>query len=394
MRLHEVDLADPGLYGSGDPHPVFAFLRSQPGLAWNRERDGPGFWAVTRYADAVAVYRDTASFTSTRGAILRPDRGRPDPAGGRMLVMTDPPRHTKLRGILNRGFTPRTVDRLRARLDLTAGELLGRALERGRCDFVADVAARLPVITTCELMGVPAQDQARMLELTSTAFGATSGLTAANAHAEILTYYAELVERRRLAPGDDLVSLLATAEVDGRRLTDAEVLLDCDNLVVGGNETTRHAAAGGLLALVQHPQELERLRREPGLVEAAVEEILRWTTPGMHVLRTAARTAVVGGQVVRPGEEVVVWNVSANRDPAAFERPDRFDAGRSPNRHLAFGTGEHFCLGAAMARLELRALFARVLADVAAVELAGPVERLRSNVVCGLERLPVVLRPR
>ncbi len=401
MTGPDVDLSDPGLFATGDPHAAFARLRDSPGLYWNRERSGPGYWAVTRYADAVAVYRDTASFTSTRGTILGPNRGAADPAGGRMLVMTDPPYHGRLRAVLGRGFTPRIVQRLERRLEAEVRVLLERAVRAGRCDFVADVAARVPVVLICEMMGVPQADWELMYRLTSAAFSSdvpeagasAAAVRAASAHAEILGYYANLLAHRRRDPREDLVSVLATAEVEGRRLSDRDVLLNCDNLIVGGNETTRHAAAGGLLALVQHPGQLERLRGDPALLEAAVEEVLRWTTPGMHVLRTAAAGAVVGGQSVGEGQQVVVWNISANRDEPAFPDAGAFDVGRRPNRHLAFGVGEHFCLGAALARMELRILFGELAARVASVELLGPAERLRSSVVCGLRRLPVALRP-
>jgi cytochrome P450 len=391
------DLTDPDLYASGDPHATFAELRRSPGLRWHPEAAGPGFWSVTRYRDCLAAYRD-ASFTTTRGTLLAPDRGRSDPAWGKMLVMTDPPRHTKLRAVLNRGFTPAVVARLRERLATEIAALLDRALEARDVDFVTDVAARIPVVMICDMMGVPQADWDRMHGLTRVAFGSadpdyqlspSERLSKGAAHTQILGYYARLLAERRRAPREDIVSTLATAEVDGRRLSDEEVLLDCDNLMVGGNETTRHAAAGGLLALIQHPDQLSMLRAEPGRLDAAVEEILRWTTPAIHIMRTARRETEVGGQAVRPGQQVVIWNLSANRDEAEFHVPGQFDVTRSENRHLSLGFGEHFCIGAALARMELRLLFEQLLARVRSVELGGPPERLRSNVIWGYKRLPV-----
>lgn len=395
-----LDLTDPGLYLSGDVHAVFAELRRTPGLFWQAEAGGPGFWAVTRYADALPVYRDTHAFTTTRGILLKPGRGRPEPGSGRMLVMTDPPRHTELRRVLNRYFSPRTVAGLEARLRRDVEELLDRALAAGRCDFVSEVAARVPVSVICEMLGVPEADRARVHELTGIAFSSAdpayrvSGserMSAGRAHTEILGYFAGLLRRRRDAPGEDIVSLLATAEVDGERLDDHEVLLDCDNLIVGGNETTRHAAAGGLLALLEHPDQLERVRADGALLEPMVEEVLRWTSPATHVMRGTLRPVEVAGQAITPGQDVVIWNISANRDEAAFERPHRFDVSRSPNRHLALGVGEHFCLGAALARMELRVLFAALLGRTRTIELAGQPQRLRSNMLTGYRALPVRL---
>jgi cytochrome P450 len=402
MTRTGLDLTDPELYLSGDVHDVFAGLRRTPGLLWQAEAHGPGFWAVARYADALPVYRDTHAFTTTRGILLKPGRGRPEPGSGRMLVMTDPPRHTELRRVLNRYFSPRTVAGLEARLRHDVEGLLDRALAAGRCDFVSEVAARVPVSVICEMLGVPETDRARVHELTGIAFSSadptyrgteSERMSAGRAHTEILGYFAGLLRRRRDAPGDDIVSLLATAEVDGQRLDDQEVLLDCDNLIVGGNETTRHAAAGGLLALLEHPGELAKVRADPGLLEPLVEEVLRWTSPATHILRSARRPVEVAGQAIRPGQDVVIWNISVNRDEAAFDRPHRFDVARSPNRHLALGVGEHFCLGAALARMELRVLFGALLARTRAVELAGQPERLRSNMLTGYRSLPVTLTP-
>ena len=398
-----MDLSDPDLYALGDPHGLFAELRRRPGLYWNEEHDGPGFWALTRHADALAAYRDTARLTSTRGILLGPDRHAVDPAAGRMLVMTDPPRHTRLRGILNRAFTPRMVARMQESLQAAVEELVGRALAAGRCDFVNDVAALVPVTMINEMMGVPRSDWSLMQELTRVAFGSadrayqlspSERLSKGSAHTQILAYHSRLLADRRREPGEDLVSVLATAEIDGRRLSDHEILLDCDNLIVGGNETTRHAAAGGMLALVENAGQWSALREDPTLVDSAVEEILRWTSPAVHIMRTVTREHTIGGQTVRPGEQVVIWNLSANRDEAAFREPQAFLVRRSPNRHLTFGMGEHFCIGAALARMELRILLTDLLARVDRVELDGPAERLRSNVVSGFKRLPVVLHPR
>jgi cytochrome P450 len=391
----DVDLADPGLYEHGDPDAVWARLRARSPV--HRNPGATPFWSVTRYADAVAVYRDAATFSSARGMVLGVDPQAGDPASGRMLVVTDPPRHAKLRRVISGVFTPHTLRRLESRVRSTVGQLVSR-VAGGECEFVDEVAARLPVTIICELLGVPAQDQDWMYHLTSTAFGggdpaATADVAPAEraqAYGDIFDYYRDLARHRRGSPGTDLVSVLARGDVDGVPLDVEDVLLNCTNLVIGGNETTRHAAAGGLLALIERPGLWPALRAADA-VPSLVEEVLRWTTPGMHVLRTASRDTEIAGQPIAAGDRVVVWNASANRDEDVFDQPWCFDPFRSPNRHIAFGQGGHHCLGAALARIELSTLFGALLDTVSRVEPAGPVRRVRSCVLRGVRRLPVKL---
>lgn len=393
-----IDLADPDLYAHGDPDAVWAELRASDPVHRTVRADGSAFWSVTRHADALAVYRDPDLFTSERGMVLGVDA---DPAAGRMLVVTDPPRHGALRAVVAGAFTPRVLRRLEDGVRGLVGDLLGRAVAAGGAEFVDAVAARLPVAVVCDLLGLPAADHDWMYHLTSTAFGGgdpsldadrVSPSERADAYGEIFDYYAALAEARRSEPGDDLVSALVHGQVDGAPLEVEEVLLNCTNLVIGGNETTRHAASGGLLALVGNPEQWRALRADPDLLPRAVEEVLRWTTPGMHVLRTATADTDVAGVPIAAGERVVVWNAAANRDPAVFDSPERFLVDRSPNRHLTFGQGAHFCLGATLARMELRVLFAELLRRVEAVTVTGPVERVPSAVLRGLRRLPVAFR--
>jgi cytochrome P450 len=250
------------------------------------------------------------------------------------------------------------------------------------------------VAIICELLGVPAADQDWMYHLTSTAFGGgdpgstddVSRSERAQAYGDIFDYYQDLAAQRRKTPGPDLVSTLVHGEVDGIPLGTEDVLLNCTNLIIGGNETTRHAAAGGLLALAE-PEAWQAVRD----IDSLVEEVLRWTTPGMHVLRTATRDTEIAGQPIGAGESIVVWNASANRDEEIFEHPQRFDPARAPNRHIAFGQGGHHCLGAALARIELAALFEALTTRVRQVEVIGPVRRVRSCVLRGIRQLPVRL---
>ncbi|MEU8180863.1 cytochrome P450 [Micromonospora sp. NPDC049044] len=385
------DLADPDLYADGDPHAVWRRLRAEQPLFWNEQEGRPGFWAVTKYDDAMRIYKDPATFSSARGILLGTAQGRGDPAGGKMLALTDPPRHGQLRALVNRWFTPGAVSQLEEAMRRIARRLVDAAVARGDCDFVRDVAGPLPVHVICWLLGVPRADRDMLYELTSRAFGVEDRAGQSAAHQNILLYFMELAEQRRLAPADDLVSVLVEATVEGKPLTDTEVLLTCDNLLVGGIENVRHAAAGGILALLDHPGELRRLRADPSLVPSAIEEILRWTSPATHIVRTVRREVQLRGRTIDPGSLVTIWNPSANRDEDVFPDADRFDVGRTPNRHLAMGVGEHFCIGAGVARQELRVLVEELLAGTAAIELAGAPVRLRSCEINGFERLPVKL---
>jgi cytochrome P450 len=268
---------------------------------------------------------------------------------------------------------------------------------------VDDVAAHLPVAMTCELMGVPRADWDEMHRLTCRAFGASdhayrtspdARVSAAEAHTEIMMYYRRLVAERRAEPRDDVVSALATGTVDGQPLRVSDILLHCDNLIVAGQETARHAIAGGVLALVDAPRQWSLLQDDESLLPTAAEEILRWTSPGMHVLRTAMREVPLGDVVVREGDAVTVWNASANRDAKVFDQPDVLDLTRTPNRHLALGVGAHYCLGAALVRLELSALLVALRRSVRGIALTGPVTRLRSNLIGGYTAVPVALEGR
>ncbi len=396
-RLSSIDLADPTLYESGDPESTWAALRAESPVFWNEEPGGAGFWALTRYDDVSRVCRDTAAFSSARGMRLGTDQAAADAAAQKMLIVTDPPRHAKLRRIMQSVFVPSMLRRLDSDIRHTVVDCLERAVSSDGCDFV-EIIGRLPVAAVCTLIGVPRADWEFMLERTRIAFGSMDGdegdkLAKIEAHADILVYYDQLAACRRRQPEGDIVSALVDGEVDGVRLTDEEVFLNCDGLISGGNETTRHAAAGGLLALIENPDQWKRLRADAGIIPTAVVEILRYTSPGMHVLRTATRDVVIRDQPIRAGDRVTLWLAAANRDEDVFTSPERFDVGRSPNRHLTFAFGEHHCLGAALARMELTILLQELTARVSRIEQRGPARRLRSNLLRGLERLPVALHP-
>jgi cytochrome P450 len=398
VQVEAIDLADPDLYATGDMWGVWRYLQERHPVFWNRRPDGSGFWALTRHRDAVALYYDTQSFTSERGMTVVTDAAAGRAAGGRLLITTDDPRHRQIRDVMGPVFAPKAI----AALEHTMREVARRLLDRVRSgepfDFVDTVAAILPSTLICQLLGVPREDWDLMIELTSVAFGSVAALPGVDqvseaekteAHANIFLYYRDLLKERRRNPGDDIVSRLAHGRIDGRPLTDQEVLLNLNGVVTGGSETTRHSGAGAVIALIENPGEWERLRRDPSLLPTAVEEVLRWTAPSLHVMRTALRDTTVAGQRVRAGERVSVWHPPVNRDEEAFPDAERFDVGRSPNKHLTFGLGLHFCIGATLTRLELQVLLDELRNRVEHMELAGPVKRLRSAVMWGVDRVPV-----
>jgi cytochrome P450 len=387
----EINLTDPELYSHGDPYAVWKWLRANDPVHWHPPAMLPGFWVLTKYEDVRAVYRDPATFSSAGGILLRPESHGEDPGGGRTLALTDPPRHRQLRALVDDWFSPRSIRLLETEMRAVAHDIVMRALERETCDFVTEIAARVPLFVICKMMGVPKEDWERLFALTNEAFGAGDATERRLAHFDILQYFERLVEIRRKAPADDLVSVLATAEIDGKKLTLDEMLLNCDNLLVGGTENTRIAAAGGMLAFLEYPDQWQALAADPTLLPSAVDEVLRWTSTATHIMRTTTQPVTVRGQRIEAGERVTLWNPSANRDESVFDDPDSFLVDRKPNRHLALGAGEHVCLGGPLGRLELRLLYEELLSNTARIELAGTPVKLSSIVVNGLEQLPLKL---
>jgi cytochrome P450 len=389
-----INLTDPKLYSHGDPYAVWRWLRANDPLRWHPPADLPGFWIVTKYDDVRAVYRDPATYSSTGGIILRAQEHGSDPGGGRTLALTDPPRHRQLRAVVDEWFVLRSVRTLEDEMrDVTRG-VVARAVERGTCDFVTEVAARVPLYVICKMMGVPQGDWEHLFALTNDAFGASEALMRRLAHLEILDYFETLVRARAKRPADDLVSALVAAEVGGRKLTPDELILNCDNLIVGGTENTRIAAAGGMLAFIRHPGQWRAVVDEPPLLTSAVEEVLRWTSTATHIMRTATRPVELRGREIKAGDRVTLWNPSANRDEDIFAEPERFDVRRKPNRHLALGGGEHFCLGGTLARAELRLLYDELLRNTESIELDDEPVLLGSIVVNGPECLPTRFIPK
>ena len=401
MDLAEIDLLE-DTWARGVPHEAFALLRREAPVFWHPEPDGPGFWAVTRHADVVAVSRDPATFSSELGATFIDTQTDEALAQLRLTILNmDPPRHNRYRRLVSRGFTPRMIDRLVATIERRAARIVDEVVDRGECEFVEDVAAKLPLEMICEMIGLPEADWPRMFELSNTLVGFDDPDLRATpeegeaAAAEIYAYCDAVAADRRANSRDDLMTALVQAEVDGERLTDLELNLFFVTLVVAGNETTRNLISHGMLALIEHPDQLRRLREDPGLWPTAVEEMLRWGTSIHNFRRTATRDTELRGQRIAAGDKVVMYYMSANRDEEVFEDPFRFDVGRTPNDHVAFGGGGvHYCLGASLARAEIRAIMRQLVERLDDVQLAGEVRRLRSDFVNGIKSMPVTFRAR
>jgi cholest-4-en-3-one 26-monooxygenase len=397
------ELVDPERYARGGyPHDVWTQLRAEAPVAYFAPPGYEPFWAITRHADILEIAKQPTRFSSAQGIMLRPAGVVFPPS--EMVVMLDPPRHGPLRRVANGRFTPRAVRACRDDIERIAVEILagaGSASASGEFDFVEQVAAPFPLAVIAWVLGVPADDWKLLFRWTDEVIGKedpeyrrpgeTPGQTAKRARSELHAYFRELIGQRRRDPQDDLVSELIRGEVDGAPLTEEQLVSYCELLVEAGNETTRNAVSGGVLAFCEHPGEWEKLREHPDLMSDAVEEILRWVTPISHFTRTATEDSEVRGTTIRAGEQVALYFGSANRDEDVFENPFAFRVDRRPNPHLAFGFGEHFCMGAHVARVELETIFRHLLARLESFEVSGTIERLSSITNGSLKHLPIRL---
>lgn len=379
-------------YESGCPFELWRRMREHEPVVWQHTRTFGGFWSLTRYADVKAVLRRADAFTTSSGILLRPLEQGPDPGSGRTLALSDPPRHTTLRGAVAEWFAPRNLRLLTNSLAAAAKTVVAEAVAKSPIDFVTEIAAKLPLQVVWTFLDIPAADRAALTKWSMDAFCAGSAVARSIAHLEILEYFGTLAAKRRDQPGDDLVSVLARAEVGGRPMPLDEVVLNCDNLLVGGTENVRLAMSGGIHALMEHPEQWARLREEfDQVIPTAVEEIMRWTSSATHLVRTASRNTEIGGQRIACGDRVVLWVPAANRDPAEFAEPDVFDVTRKPNRHLALGSGPHHCVGVQLARLEISTVLRELVRQVRHLHPGGAVTRVDSVVVNGFRTLPIRL---
>jgi cholest-4-en-3-one 26-monooxygenase len=392
-----IDIYDADVYARGMPHEQWAWLRRNSPVHRHEEPGGRGFWAITKYEDIVRCHADNNLFSSYEGGTNIPDMPPEALVMIRTLMLNmDPPQHTKYRRLVSTGFTPKQINALEPHVREITNGIIDNVAARGSCDFVTEVAAELPLEVIAELMGIPRGERHRVFDWSNRLIGfddpefQTSEEDGRVAAMEMFMYGHHLAAERKAHPRDDLISVLMQAEVDGERLAESDFDGFFILLAVAGNETTRNLISGGMLALIEHPAERQRLLDDPSLMPLAVEEMLRWVTPVMYFRRTATKDVEIRGQRIAAGDKVALYYPSGNRDEEIFERADVFDIGRSPNPHMAFGGGgPHFCLGASLARLEIRVMFEELLRRLPDLQLAGEVQRLRSNFINGVKHMPV-----
>lgn len=405
--LAGVDFTDLDNFAHGFPHDLFAIHRREAPVYWHEPTDntpdGEGFWSVATYAETLEVLKDPETYSSVTGG-SRPYGGTllQDLAiAGQVLNMMDDPRHSQIRRLVSSGLTPRMIRLVEDDLRARARRLLDEVVPGEPFDFLVDIAAELPMQMICILLGVPESERHWLFEAIEPQFdfggsrkATLSQLSVQEAGSRMYEYGQQLIASKRAEPTDDMLSVVANAMVDDAdepSLTDLELYLFFSLLFSAGAETTRNAVAGGLLALANHPEQLRALRADLDALPTAVEEIVRWTSPSPSKRRTATRDVTLGGRPVHAGQKIQIWEGSANRDAAVFERADEFDISRKPNPHLGFGQGVHYCLGANLARLELRVLYEELFSRFGAVRVVRPVEWARSNRHTGIRHLVVEL---
>jgi len=397
VSLDDINLLDSKVFAQRVPHEWFAYLRQHAPVSWHDEEDGPGFWAVTTLAEATQVNRDYEHFSSARKATYLWDLAEDDLAAQQMVMLNmDPPLHTRYRRLVNKGFTPRMVNQLHERIHVATDDIIDSVIEQGSADFVTDIAAELPLVVIAELLGVPNEDRHRMFDWSNRMIGSddpeyqTAGEAAQMASMELYAYASELFGKKRADPHDDLMSVLTQVEIEGEQLSSFELELFFLLLTVAGNETTRNLISGAMATFFENPDQWQKLRDDRSLLPDAVEEMLRYVTPVMNFRRQTTSAFELGGQKIEADSKVVFFHISANRDELAFENPQTFDITRNPNPHMAFGAGgPHFCLGANLARMEIRVMFEHLLDRMPDMELSGEVQRLQSAFISGVKHIPI-----
>jgi cholest-4-en-3-one 26-monooxygenase len=403
-KINGIDVWDPVSYVNGVPHDMFTRLRNEAPVYWHEEPDGPGFWVVSKHEDVQMISRDWETFSSERGGIEITDYSDDELAAFRlMLLYMDPSKHTRYRLLVNKGFTPRVIERMKNRIADVTREIIDTVIERGECDFVADIAAQLPLRVIAEMIGIPEADRSKVFDWSNRIVGwmdpefAETRADGTQAAIEMLTYASDLAARKRVDGGDDITTALVNAEIthegDTQQLSELEIGLFFLLLVVAGNETTRNLMSQAMLAFIEHPDQWQKLLADPRLLDRAIDEMLRWGTPTMHFRRTATRDVELRGEQIREGDKITIWYVSANRDEDVFTDPFRFDITRWPNDHVSFGGGPHFCFGSHLGRMEITSMFGELMRRMPGIELAGEVRRLRSNFVNAIKEMPITFEP-
>jgi cytochrome P450 len=387
-----IDLFAPSSYASGHPTGQYAWLRDNDPVHWHEEPGGPGFWAVTRHEDVKAVSRNAALFSS-RPTIMIDDGTAMDLGDHTMMLTMDPPRHTRYRKLVAPRFLRGAVGRMRPEIERLAAEIVDGVADQDEFDLVEDVAGLLPSYVIAEMLGIPRQDGVELYRLTEAIHADPASQPEGAGQAAVFamfSYASGVWNAKRAHPGDDLASALVNAEVDGHQLDETDFSLFFLLLVDAGGDTTRNLVAGGMDALFEHPRERERLTANLGLLPTAIEELLRWTSPVIYMRRTATADTELGGRKIEAGQKVVMYYGAANRDPRAFDEPDRLDVTRTPNDHVAFGGGgQHFCLGAQVARVEIEAMFRQLLTRLPDLRKACPAEWLPSTFISGPKHIRV-----
>ncbi len=401
LTLDDIDLLAQ-TWGRHVPHDQFDLLRAEAPVFWHPEPNGPGFWAVTKHDDVRTVSRDVETFSSELGSTFIPDQTEEAMAQIRLTILNmDPPKHHRYRRLVSRGFTPRVIAKLIEDIDHRAEAVVDEIAERGECEFVNDVAAKVPVQMICEMIGLEPETWPKMVELSNRLIGSFDDpdyqVEPGQEELAAMEVYAmcdAVAADRRVNPRDDIMTALVNAEVDGERLDDLDLNLFFVTLVVAGNETTRNLINHSMLALMEHPEQAQMLRDDPSLWDTAVEEMLRWGSSIHNFRRTATKDTELSGVKISAGEKVVIYYASANRDEAVFEDPHTFDITRTPNDHVTFGGGGvHYCLGASLARAEIKATMRQLVDRLPDMRLAGQPDRLHSDFVNGIKTMPVVFTP-
>jgi cytochrome P450 len=380
------DLTNPDFWHAPDVHETVSELRTLGNVFHHDTASEGRIWSVIGYDAAVAVFGNHVAFSNEGGALLGSNGVTPFGVG-RMMALTDPPKHGELRAPANPFFSARAVGQMQSYIQSIAADLVRQAIARGEVEFVRDVAAPLPAAVMCDLLGVPRKDRDAVVGMCDDAFLGDSARDRSFGHQQVLAYFFDLVSARRACPGHDLLSALAACRFQGAPLKDDDVVLNCDNILVGGVQTVRHTAALAMVALAHDSDAWETMRSAACNLDLAVEELLRWTSAGVNAVRTVARPCEIEGARVAPGERVVVWIPAVNRDPAVFPEPNRLDLHRTPNHHLTFGRGTHYCIGAPLARMELRALFEELRTRVRSLTILEPPVYTHSIIDLGLESL-------